>query len=170
MDNDELGSFEQGVRALLTELGLDWVRVNIEQGIADGVHKEVTVGRSQHRDQAASLFDDEEGFQYAEPLPGKGGQRMIGNLRLGPADRVGLIIQALSRLVVELPAIQEETIKRLASTEEHDSVAEDLRFLPDGDDGTQPPPSLRSVTAPAAQDARLNAEAFLARLREVARL
>jgi hypothetical protein len=162
MDNDELASLEQGVRALLTELGLNWVRANIEQGIAAGVYKEVIVGRSQHLDRPASLFGDEEGFQYAEPLPGKGGQRMIGNLRLGPADRMGLIIQALYRLIVELPEIQEETIKRLASTEEPDTVAEDLRFLPDGDDGTQPPPSLQSVTAPAAQDARLSAEAFLA--------
>jgi hypothetical protein len=169
MDNAELAALEQGIRALLTEVGLDWVRVNIEEGIAAGVHKEVVIGRSQHQDQPSLLFDDETGFQYADPPPGKGGARMIGNLRLSPADRMGLITQALYRLIVELPEIQEETVKRLASTEEHDTVAEDLRFLPEEDDGPQPPPSLQAVTAPAAQDARLNAGAFLARLREEAR-
>jgi hypothetical protein len=132
MDSDELALLEQGIRTLLTELRLDWVRSNIEQGITAGVHKEVVVGRSQQLDRPASLFDDEEGFQYAEPLSGKGGQRMIGNLRLGPADRMRLVIQALSRIIVELPAIQEETINRLASTRylNRQKIARELHAVP----------------------------------------
>ena len=41
MDDAELDSLEQGMRVLLTELGLDWVRANIDEGIAVGVRKEV---------------------------------------------------------------------------------------------------------------------------------
>ena len=170
MDDAELVALELGLRALLTELGLDWVRANVEEGIAAGVHKEVLVGRSKYQDQPPSLFDDEDDFQYAEPRPGKGGQRMIGNIRLSPAERARLITQALDRVIVELPAIQEETIKLLASTEEHDTAAEDLRFLPDEDDNTEPPPSLQSLTAPEAKAARLSAREFLARLRAEAQL
>jgi hypothetical protein len=170
MDDAELAALEQGARALLTELGLDWIRANIEEGIAAGVHKEVLVGRSKYQDQPASLFDDEDDFQYAEPRPGRSGQRMIGNIRLNPAERTGLITQALHRVIVELPAIQEETIKLLASTEDHDTVAEDLSFLPDEDDNTEPPPTLQSLTAREARAARLSAGEFLARLREEAQL
>ena len=93
---------------------------------------------------------------------------MIGNVRLSPGDRVQLITQALHRLIVELPEVHEDIIKRLASTHDPDAAAQDLLFLPDEDDTAQTPPGLEAVTASQARMARQAAAAFLARLdREV---
>jgi hypothetical protein len=168
MDDAELGSLEQGMRALLTELGLDWVRANIEEGIAVGVRKEVLVRHgASRRNEPVSLFADED-FEYEEPPSAGRGQRMIGNVRLSPADRVKLITQALYRLIVELPEVHEDTIKRLASTHDPDVSAEGLHFLPDEDDTAQAPPGLEAVTSSHARTARQAAAAFLDRLdREV---
>jgi hypothetical protein len=169
MDDAELGSLEQGMRVLLAELGLDWVRANIEAGIAVGARKEVLVRHgASRRNEPVSLFADED-FEYEEPPSAGRGQRMIGNVRLSPGDRVKLITQALYRLIVELPEVHEDIIKRLASTHDPDTAAEDLRFLPDEDDTAQGPPSLEAVTASQARMARQAAAEFLARLdREVA--
>ena len=168
MDDAELDSLEQGMRVLLTELGLDWVRANIDEGIAVGVRKEVLVpqGASQPN-EPVPLFDGGD-FQYKEPPTTGRGQRMIGNVRLSPGDRVQLITQALHRLIVELPEVHEDIIKRLASTHDPDAAAQDLLFLPDEDDTAQTPPGLEAVTASQARMARQAAAAFLARLdREV---
>ncbi len=36
MDDEQLAALEQGMRAMLTDFGLDWVRENIEERIAAG--------------------------------------------------------------------------------------------------------------------------------------
>lgn len=89
---------------------------------------------------------------------------MIGNLRLNPADRVRLVTQALRRLMIELPEIHEDTIKRLAASEERGTTAEGMLFLPDEDDTAEAPPSLDAVMTSQARIAREAAAAFLARL------
>lgn len=163
MNDEQLAALEQGMRALLTQFGLDWVRANIEDGIEAGFHKEVLVHRGSRQQAPASLFD-EEAFQYTElPTDGKG-QRMIGNVRLNPADRVRLVTQALRRLMVELPEIHEDTIKRLAAADDPETAAEDMRFLPDEDDTSEAPPGLDTVMASRTQTAREAAAAFLADL------
>lgn len=163
MNDEQLAALEQGMRAMLTEFGLDWVRENIEERIAAGVQKEVLVRRSSRRQAPATLFDEED-FQYTELSSDSKGQRMIGNLRLNPADRVRLVTQALRRLMVELPEIHEDTIKRLAASEERGTTAEGMLFLPDEDDTAEAPPSLDAVMTSQARIAREAAAAFLARL------
>jgi hypothetical protein len=163
MDDEQLAVLEQGMRAALTEPGLDWVRANIEEGIAAGVQKEVLVRRSSRQQAAESLFDDEE-FQYEELSTNGKGQRMIGNVRLGSADRVRMITQALRRLMVELPQLHEDAIKRLADDNDPATAVEDMRFLPDQDDTAEAPPSLDGVMTSQNRAAREAAAAFLVRL------
>jgi hypothetical protein len=163
MDDEQLAVLEQGMRAALTESGLDWVRANIEEGIAAGVQKEVLVRRSSRQQAAESLFDDEE-FQYEELSTNGKGQRMIGNVRLGSADRVRMITQALRRLMVELPQLHEDAIKRLADDNDPATAVEDMRFLPDQDDTAEAPPSLDGVMTSQNRAAREAAAAFLVRL------
>jgi hypothetical protein len=162
MDDDELAELDQGIRALLAESGLDWVRENIEEGVVAGGRKEVLVQHDRANEPEA-LFGVGE-FQYVEPTAGKKGQRMIGNVPLSPTARVKLTIQALRRLIIELPEIQEDAVKRLAESEDHDSAAEDVRFLPDEDDASRPVLGLEAVNSPSKRDARHAADSFLSRL------
>jgi hypothetical protein len=55
-----------------------------------------------------------------------------------------LIVQALRRLIVELPEIHEDAVRRLAPGDDRDTAAGELRFVPEEDDGTQPPPPWKS--------------------------
>lgn len=163
MDAEEIVTLELGMRALLSEFALDWVRTNIEEGIAAGLQLDVLVDRSVRPEAQVALFDEEEA-QYRRLSPDAKGQRMIGNLRLQPADRARLVIKALRRLIVELPEIHEDTIKRLAVVDDGESMAEDIRFFPDEDDTAEAAPGLETVTAPESQAAREAAATFLARL------
>jgi hypothetical protein len=162
MDNDELAELDQGIRALLAESGLDWVRVNIEEGVVAGGRREVLVQHAKANEPEA-LFNGGE-FQYVEPTAGKKGQRMIGSVPLSPADRIKLTIQALRRLIIELPEIQEDAVKRLAESDDHDSAPEDMRFLPGEDDTSQPVPGFEAVNSSSKRDARHAADSFLSRL------
>lgn len=129
-----------------------------------GFRKEVLVRRSSRQQAPATLFDEEEDYKYTElPSDGKG-QRMIGNLRLNAADRVRLVTQALRRLMVELPEIHQDAIKRLAASDDRGTVAEGMLFLPDEDDTAEAPPGLDAVMTSQARMAREAATVFLARL------
>jgi len=164
MDNAELELLERGMRTLLTESGLGWVRVSIEEGIVAGTHTEVSIPRrSSMRNEPPSLFD-EDGFQYKEPLPSSGGRPLIGNVRLSQVERVTLVTQAIRRLIVELPEIHQEIMKRLATNDEADMAVAGIEFVPDEDDAAQPPPSLEAVMTPQARTARRAAVEFLAQV------
>jgi hypothetical protein len=165
MDNAELELLERGMRALLTESGLGWVRANIEDGIAAGTRTEVSIPRRSSRgNEPPSLFD-EDGFQYKELSSSSGGRQLIGNVRLSQAERVTLIIQAIRRLIVELPEIHQDTMKRLALTDdEADMAVAGMEFVPDEDDAAQAPPSFEAVMTPQARAARRAAVEFLAQV------
>jgi hypothetical protein len=165
MDNAELELLERGMRALLTESGLGWVRASIEEGIAAGTHTEVSIPRRSSRgNEPPSLFD-EDGFQYKGPSPTSGGRQLIGNVRLSQAERVTLITQAIRRLIAELPEIHQDTMKRLAPTDdEADMAVAGMEFVPDEDDAAQAPPSFEAVMTPQARAARRAAVEFLAQV------
>jgi hypothetical protein len=165
MDNAELELLERGMRALLTESGLGWVRASVEEGIAAGTHTEVSIPRRSSRgNEPPSLFD-EDGFQYKEPSPNSGGRQLIGNVRLSQAERVTLITQAIQRLILELPEIHQDTLKRLAPTDdEADMAVAGMEFVPDEDDAAQAPPSFEAVMTPQARAARRAAVEFLAQV------
>ena len=69
MDNAELELLERGMRALLTESGLGWVRASIEEGIAAGTRTEVSIPRRSSRGKEPPSLFDEDRFQYKEPSP-----------------------------------------------------------------------------------------------------
>jgi hypothetical protein len=164
MDNADLELLEQGMRVLLTESGLEWVRASIEEGIAAGAHTEVSIPRRSQRNEPPSLFDEDD-FRYKEPSPGAGGRQLIGNVRLSQVERVTLITQALRRLIVELPEIHADTMKHLASTDgEADMPVAGMQFLPDEDDSAQAPPSFEAVMTSQARAARRVAVEFLTQL------
>ncbi|WP_405165915.1 hypothetical protein OG203_13000 [Nocardia sp. NBC_01499] len=164
MDDGELEAFEGGVRIILLELGLDWVRQSIDEGIAAGVNKAVTVPRgSKWREDPTWQMEELPFSHELEQPPGKG-QLMVGNTRLGGEQRVALIIQALKRLIVEVPEIHQDMAKRLMAVDDSGAQVDSISFLPDQDDSASPPPSLDQILAPAAQEARAAAAAFLNRM------
>jgi hypothetical protein len=165
MDNAELELLERGMRALLTESGLGWVRANIEEGIVAGTHTEVSIPRrSSMGNERPSLFDEDR-FQYKELSRSSEGRPLIGNMRLSQVERVTLITQAIRRLIVELPEIHQEIMKRLAPTnDEADMAVAGMEFVPDEDDAAQAPPSLEAVMTPQARTAQRTAVEFLAQV------
>lgn len=159
MEDAELEELEQRMHELLTEFGLDWVRANIEEGVA--VRGNIDVVPRGRKPEPEPLF--EEGVDYyAVPKPGYKGPTMVGDVPVSPSDRVDLIIEALRRLIVELPAIQEDAVGRLAISNDHDSVAEDMTFLPGEDDSAQPVPSVHTIKDLGR--ARQAADEFLRRM------
>jgi hypothetical protein len=168
MDDAELELLERGMRALLTESGLGWVRASIEDGIAAGTHTDVSIPRRSSRGNEPQSLFDEDGFQYKELSPSSGGRQLIGNVRLSQAERVTLITQAIRRLIVELPEIHQDTMKRLAPIDdEADTAVAGMEFVPDEDDAAQAPPSFEAVMTPQARAARRAAVEFLAQVDRV---
>lgn len=163
MDENELIELEQGIRAALADSGLDWVLADIEEGIKARGRVEVVVPRGRKTEEQDSLFDG-NALDYAVPPRGYKGQTMVGNVPVSRADRVALMIEALGRLIVEMPAIHEDAVNLLADSKDRDSVAYDMAFLPDEDDSAQPVPGIEAIRA--ATGRRREAEAFLARLSE----
>jgi hypothetical protein len=161
MDNSELAELERGIRAALTDFGLDWVLADIEEGIKAKGRVDVVVPRGRKAEEQESLFAG-DARPYTVPVPGYKGPTMVGDVPVEPADRVALAIDALHRIIVELPAIHEDAVNRLADSEDHDSVADDMIFLPDEDDSAQPVLSVGTVKASMGR--RRQAEEFLFRL------
>lgn len=165
MNETELAELERGIRAALGDFSLDWVLADIEEAIKAQGQVDVEVPRNRRaEDQLPILVEDEQ--RYAKPTSRYKGQIMVGNVPVAPADRVALMIEALRRLIVELPAIHEDAVSRLASSEDRDSVAYDMTFLPDEDDSAPRVPGIDTIKAAAGR--RQEAEAFLARLSEEA--
>lgn len=162
MDERELAELEQGIRDALRDVGLDWVLTDIEEGIKAKRQVDVVVPRGQQAEQE-SLFDQNTRYLMKAP-PGYKGPTMVTDVPVDPADRVDLAIEALRRVIVELPAIHEDAVRRLADSRDRDSVAEDMIFLSDEDDSSPPVPSIATIKASSGW--RQEAEEFLARLRD----
>lgn len=161
MIDSELDELERGIRALLTEFDLTWVLSDIEEGIKAKGRIEVVVP-PRRRKADAELPLDINVRHYAVPTPGYKGPTMVGDVPVDSEDRVDLILDALHRLLVELPSIHEDAVNRLADTVDHDSMADDIAFQPDADDAAPEVLGIEAVKAFSGR--RQKAAEFLSRL------
>jgi hypothetical protein len=94
--NAEIDTIERTLRDLLQSLGLDWLLAEIDLTVAEG---RAVVRRKGGDEPFSGEFDAGKGEVTAEPY--------------SAADRVGLIIDALQRTLVEAPALIDETERLL---------------------------------------------------------
>jgi hypothetical protein len=162
MNERELVRLEQELLAMLSGTDLDWVLSSVREGIAAGRPEEVHVRRERQGEEVLPLDLTDEGmYSLEEPSNtdagrrSSKGQRLVRNVPLRPAERVILIIEALRRVIVELPAIHEAALKLLMQDDQVPAGAEvTLRFLPDEDDQSTPPTRLEAISSPSARESR----------------
>lgn len=156
MEEQELAGTEAAIREILISAGLQWILDDVDEALGAGIwaDKPVVV-----RHQSRQTPTGEEKFDYYEPAtPGVKGklQNITTNIPDTRLQRVELLISALQRAVIELPAIQEDTLRNLnrqEDTEEqgHIMPADAVSFLPeDGTASPSSPPRLSDILSPEA--------------------
>jgi hypothetical protein len=158
LNEQELAETEAAIREILISAGLQWILDDVDEALSAGIwtDKPVVV-----RHQSRQTPTGEEKFDFYEPaIPGvKGRQRNITtNIPHTRLQRVELLISALRRAIIELPAIQEDTLKNLnlqedAGEQGHIMPADTVSFLPE--DGTSSPASPPQISDILTREATL---------------
>lgn len=137
MNEFELRRTEQEIREVLTVSNLQWVLDEVDATIESGVHEEKILrrraGRRESRDRRdfrAAAAEDFEVLERAQFNPEeyeasrKRGTLVIATRPMDVRERVGVLLDALERILIELPEIEHEVRKLLAA-------------VPDDDEGTR---------------------------------
>jgi hypothetical protein len=178
LNDEELISIEAEIRNFLVSAGLQWIVDDFDEAVnaGDWGSKSVVV-----RHQTRSTPTGEEKFDFYEPATPltRGRQQNVSAYSpYTPRQRLELLLSALRRATVELPAIQEDTLKNLnqlneedSQSREHNSPIDEVRFLPTA--STSPsaaPPLLSDLRNPkTAQYRNSLADALSALMEELAR-
>ncbi|MFD3676105.1 hypothetical protein [Streptomyces sp. NPDC058613] len=148
MNQFELRHTEQELREALQGTALAWVLDDVDAAIAAGVPEEkILRRRAQRRGDdprdaspavAAARYEvvDRSMLGFVEfEASRKRGTLVIATRAMTDQERVQLLLDAVRRVLVELPEIELETLKLLQTEPEGDagrrSVAEELSFEPD---------------------------------------
>lgn len=133
MNPTELRRLEDEFREALSGSALEWILDEVDAAIADGVPEEKIL-RRRRTARTGDVSDIEAEAARYETVPrlsmgevgyeaaGKSGTVVITTRPLEADERLKLLLDALRRVFVELPAIEFESLKALAD-------------IPDGDDG-----------------------------------
>lgn len=148
MDEAELRRVEEELREVLRDTVLAWVLDDVDAAIAAGVPEEKILRRRPQRRGddardatpalAAARYEVVDrivlGFGEYEASR-KRGTLVIATRAMTDHERVQLILDALQRVLVELPEIELETLKMVQNEPEGDigtrGVAEGVTFEPD---------------------------------------
>lgn len=141
MDDQELIDLERTIRNIMADIGLNWALTSLDVSISHGVIEEKSV------DQYAASTTFEYDIVGATGLPGETRRRRgrprtaIANRPQTVRERVLSLIDTLERVVIELPLVEGETLRRLfEAPDQRQAVARSIQFLPDED---MQDPSLR---------------------------
>ncbi|MGW0060577.1 hypothetical protein ACWDTT_11700 [Streptosporangium sandarakinum] len=154
MDEDDLARVELGLRDALTGTSLEWVLDEVDAAIAAGVSEERVLRRRNQRGNTADDYDlaaeVAEAARYEtvyrttagsveHETSSKGGSLVITTLPMTIRQRVELLIEALRRVLIELPEIEEEAIKMLHTAPSGErgrrSEVTSVRFAPSQEAG-----------------------------------
>ncbi|MFI8850319.1 hypothetical protein ACIGW3_09030 [Streptomyces sp. NPDC053499] len=148
MNQSELRRVEEQLREALQDTVLSWVLDDVDAAIAAGVPEEKILRRRPQRrgdgpyavspEMAAARYEvvDSRELGSAEyEASRKRGTLVIASRPMTDEERVLLLLDAVKRVLVELPETERESLKTLQSETEDDtgnrSVAESVRFEPD---------------------------------------
>ncbi|GAB2920288.1 hypothetical protein [Streptomyces mayteni] len=148
MNQFELRRVEQQLREALQDTALSWVLDDVDAAIAAGVPEEKILRRRQQRRgedspatspaAAAARYEvvDRSALGHVEyEASRKRGTLVIATRAMTDEERVQLILEAVRRVLVELPEMELEVLKTLRTEPEADvgsrSTAEAVVFEPD---------------------------------------
>ncbi|MFI7130151.1 hypothetical protein ACIBQ1_30965 [Nonomuraea sp. NPDC050153] len=144
MDPEEL---ESRLRTMLAEAGLAWVLQQVDDAISAG-HAEVVTVKSRRRrtrrttGHTGSIFDvpdetplrayEERGSYQVEKFSGIDmSKAQISTSPLSASDRVRVLLEAIQRLLVDLPRVHREQVKLLHAPEIDAPLVEGIEFRRD---------------------------------------
>ncbi len=148
MNELELRRVEQEIRDTLAGTDLEWVLDEVDAAIAAGVPEEKILRRRQNRGNDDRQSPAAEAARYetverrmlspeAFEASRKRGTLVIATRPMVDLERVQLLLDALRRVLVELPEIALDTLKTLRSSAEADAgfrnEVHDVSFEPEED-------------------------------------
>ncbi|MFK4111703.1 hypothetical protein [Streptomyces sp. NPDC002176] len=147
MNRLELRNAEQQLRESLQDTSLSWVLDDVDAAIAAGVPEEKILRRRQQRrgddSPATSPAAAAARYEVVDRMLGlgeyeshrKGGTLVIATRAMTDEERVQLLLDAVRRVLVDLPEMEQEVLKTLRTEPEGDagsrSMAEAVVFEPD---------------------------------------
>lgn len=192
MEEEEMRRAELDLRETLEGTALEWVLDEVDAATTSGVPQEMllqrrTRGGSEEwqlvspRDSAEPEIESEGQLSFAIPSPVQRGARPTGKPRgtwvvttreMTLQERLLLLIEALRRVLVEVPDIADETLKALTSTPERQEgervAATGVRFAQDAEVLRRGRSEI-VLTGRNPDDGRASLSALLARVAEQVR-
>ncbi|WP_305779812.1 hypothetical protein [Nocardia nova] len=144
MDSDQLLAVEDEIRSMISDSSLAWLLDEVDDAIAAGIPEEKllrrqrrAVGRSDQEAEAAlyKVIDTASVHDAEYETSRKQGTLVIATRPMTDQERVEVLLEALRRVLVELPEIELETLRTLREVPESDdgdrSAAETVTFVPE---------------------------------------
>ncbi|MEV3954333.1 hypothetical protein [Streptomyces albogriseolus] len=137
MNESDLRELEDGLRSIIRSAGLAWLLDELDATIAAGVAEEKLLRR-----RSRSIADGPEGYEtimVAEESPDayrrsiqRGATLVVTTRPMTSRERAELFLEALRRLLLELPRIEDEALKIMADSGSQERVPiRSVRFAPD---------------------------------------
>jgi hypothetical protein len=167
MDEHELIEVEAELHRILTSANLEWILASVDDAARVGVSSEKGIIVRQARG-----WRREEGHEEIAIVLGPGSRErpqrtMVTNEPFTDQQRVDLLISSIRQALVELPALQEGTLKLL--NEPAGEAIGRVHFEPEVDTDTSVPPELSKLYEPVTSQLRVRAlsvlDALLAEVR-----
>ncbi|MCC3314882.1 hypothetical protein [Nocardia africana] len=143
MDSHQLLAVETEIRSVISDSSLAWLLDDVDDAIAAGIPQEKVLRRrrgavQQSEDADVALYQvfDPEAISSKEyETSRKQGTLVITTRPMTDAERVEVLLEALRRVLVELPDIELETLRILQEVPRNEEgarrVAETVTFRPE---------------------------------------
>jgi hypothetical protein len=154
LEEEEVAEFEAAIRDILVLTGLQWILDDVDEAIRTGMWTERPVVMRHQRRRTPTGYEQIDFFELPDPLiKNQSNSTITTSVPYSRRQRVAFLLSAIQRAVVELPTIQEETVKALneignASHEDliNEVQVETVRFLPEAETtSTSAPPLLSEL-------------------------
>lgn len=144
MNPEEL---ESRLRTMLAEAGLMWVLQQVDETISAGRAEVVTVKSSRRRmrrdigqtesifealnEEPLSVYEEREPYRVEKFTGIDASKAQISTSPLSASDRVRVLLEAIQRLLVDLPRVHREQVELLCSHEISAPLVDDIEFRRD---------------------------------------
>ncbi|MGC0211516.1 hypothetical protein [Streptomyces levis] len=135
MTEEELRAVEQRLREISEEAGLGWVIEQVDEQIVEGIAKDDdSPSRRSYNSWNYRRGLDGIGYQFEAVAGWSAPRRTVGIPERPVGERVLILIDAVYRVLTELPAVEQEMLKNLSpSTALRVTPAASVSFAPDED-------------------------------------
>jgi hypothetical protein len=170
MDEHELSQVETELRSILAAANLEWISAGVDDAIHIGISSEKGIIVRQARGWRRAIGEEEIAI-VIEPGSRERPQRtVVTNEPFTEQERVDLLISSIRQGLVELPAIQEDTLNLLKGQAEHQNESiGSVQFIPEVEADRLAPSQPSEVDESGARELRRRAllvlDALLAEVR-----